>query len=97
MSDYDFAAYFDGMTTFDIAECQLTIMSELQKALGSDAVDVVVLNTVEAPELKYEIIKNGICIYDIEPYLVLVEPEILNEYFDFYDGLKRFGLTQSAP
>ena len=78
-------------------DCQLTVLSELQKALGTDAVDLVVLNTAEAPELKYDIIKNGLRIYTVEPYHVIVEPQILNEYFDFYDGLKRHGLTRSTP
>ncbi|MBI5091154.1 MAG: nucleotidyltransferase domain-containing protein [Candidatus Hydrogenedentes bacterium] len=97
MSDYDFAVYFDGLSNREIMDSQLSLLSELQKALATDAVDLVVLNTAEAPELKYEIIKNGLLIYDVEPYRVLVEPQILNEYFDFYDGLKRFGLTRAAP
>lgn len=97
MSDYDFAVYFDGLTRREMAERQLNLLSDLQKALGTNAVDLVVLNTTEAPELKYEIIKNGRLIYDVEPYRVLLEPQILNEYLDFHDGLKRFGLTRAEP
>jgi len=96
MSDYDFAVYFDGLSVRDMMNCQLDILSELQKTLATDDVDLVVLNMTEAPELKFDIIKNGQLIYDIEPYRVLVEPEILNEYFDFHDGLVRNGLTRSA-
>ncbi|MFA6243377.1 MAG: nucleotidyltransferase domain-containing protein, partial [Candidatus Hydrogenedentales bacterium] len=97
MSDYDFAVHFDGLTVREMSHRQLDLVSELQKALATDDVDVVVLNTTEAPELKFDIIKNGRLIYDLEPYRVLVEPEILNEYFDFHDGLVRNGLTRSAP
>lgn len=96
-SDYDFAVYLDGLTDCEMVECQLRLLADLQKALATDAVDLVVLNRAEAPELKYEIIKNGICVHEIEPYPVLVEPEILNEYFDFHDGLVRFGLTGATP
>lgn len=94
-SDYDIAVYFDGLTESEMANQLLTIASELQEALGTDAVDFVVLNTTDAPELKYDIIKHGIRIHDVEPYHVLIEPQILNEYIDFYEGLKRFGLTRA--
>jgi len=45
------------------------------------------------PEMKYAIITEGILLYEKEPYRVIVEPRILNEYFDFRIMLKRHGLT----
>jgi predicted nucleotidyltransferase len=95
ISDYDFAVYFDGLDKRQMFDCQLRLLCDLEKALGTEHVDVVVLNTNEAPELKYDIIKDGLRIYTIEPFHVIVEPEILNEYFDFHAGLVRNGLTRS--
>jgi len=52
------------------------------------------LNLIEGPELKYNIIKEGKLIYEKEPYKVLIEPRILNEYFDFRMSLLRYNLTK---
>lgn len=70
-------------------------MSKLSRELGIDAVDVVVLNEAESPELKYRIIKEGELIYEKEPYKVSLEPRIFNEYFDFIYGLRKYGLTKT--
>lgn len=97
VSDYDFAVYLDGTTPEAMSDCQLRLIWNLQKALYTDAIDLVALNTTESSKLKYDIIQNGIRSYEIDPYHVLVEPEILSEYFDFHEGLKRNGLTRSGP
>jgi predicted nucleotidyltransferase len=94
MSDYDFAVYFDEDCASP-ADRQLSLVVALQRALNTDNIDLVVLNSMDIPELKYDIVTKGIRLYEVEPYHVLVEPRIWNEYFDFYDGLKRFGLTKA--
>lgn len=95
ISDYDFAVYTnekDKKKNFDL---KLDILTKLNKVLKTDHIDLVVLNTTESPELKYNIIKEGELIYEREPYKVLVEPKILNEYFDFHTMLLKYNLTKA--
>ena len=47
------------------------------------------------PEVKHEIVAGGILLFEREPFRVLVEPRVLNEYFDFRDLLRRHGLTKA--
>ena len=56
---------------------------------------MVILNLAESPEFKYDVIKNGKLIFEREPFKVVVEPRILNEYFDFRDLLLRYDLTKN--
>ena len=95
LSDYDFGVYLeekDKKKRFDI---RLSLMGKLSRQLKTDAADVVVLNDAQSPELKYSIIKEGKVIYEKEPYKTLVEPRILNEYFDFTYDLRKYGLTRT--
>ena len=69
-------------------------MAKLSQKVGTDNVDVVVLNDTESPELKYSIVKEGKLIYEEEPYKVFIEPKIFNEYFDFIYGLRKYNLTR---
>jgi len=64
-------------------ETKLELMAKLSLVLKSDNIDIVILNLTESPELKYNIIKEGILILKKEHYKILVEPQILNRYFDF--------------
>lgn len=94
LSDYDFAFYLeekDSQTRFDI---RLKLMDKIGTLLKTDAVDAVIINDVESPDLKYNIVQDGILLYSQEPYQVLVEPKILNEYFDFNFFLRRYHLTR---
>lgn len=99
-SDYDFAVYFDlrpdeekdREKMFDV---KFKLMDKLSRVLNADKIDVVILNLTESPEFKYEVIKNGKLIYEKEPFQVLVEPKILNEYFDFHYLLKKYNLTKA--
>lgn len=95
LSDYDFAVYLDEQDHKKIFEIQSALLDQLQRRLGTDNVQVVVLNLVESPELKYSVIASGTLLYEQEPFKLLVEPRILNEYFDFHQLLKRHGLTRS--
>ena len=96
MSDYDFAFYMEGLDEKKRFDLRLKLDHELSKILQVDAVDIVVLNDTDMPELKYDIIREGIVLHEEEPYKVLIEPRILNEYFDFHAMLKRHGLTRVA-
>lgn len=95
LSDYDFAVYLDEKDKKLRFDIKLTLMGKLSHELGTDAVDVIIVNDIESPELKYSIIKEGRLIYDKEPYKVFMEPRILNEYFDFMYGLRKYGLTKT--
>ena len=95
LSDYDFAVYFDEKDAKKMFELRLVLMDRLSNFFKTDKIDVVVLNTTESPELKFNIIKEGRLIFEREPYKVIVEPRILNEYFDFRNLLLKFGLTKS--
>ena len=95
LSDYDFAVYVTEKERKKRFELKLDLMAKLSRELETDAVDVVVLNDTESPELKYSIVHDGKLIYEAEPYRVLIEPKILNEYFDFIYGLRKYGLTKT--
>ncbi|MEA2015975.1 MAG: nucleotidyltransferase domain-containing protein [Actinomycetota bacterium] len=94
LSDYDFAFYIDD-SEIKAYNTALEIEGKISTILGTDRVDSVILNYLDAPELKYSIIKNGKIIYEIEPYKLLIEPGILNEYFDFRFLLRKHNLTKT--
>lgn len=83
LSDFDFAFYTSEKDAKKIFNLRLKLMTDLSLLLKSDKVDVVALNTIENSELKYNIIKEGKLILEREPYKVVIEPQIMNEYFDF--------------
>lgn len=96
LSDYDFAFYVEEKNKKKIFDLKLRLISEISRQLDTDKIDIVMLNLTESPEIKYNIIKEGKLIYNKEPYKVLIEPRILNEYFDFRSFLLRHNLTQSS-
>jgi predicted nucleotidyltransferase len=95
MSDYDFAVFLDKKDKKEIARIQFQLMDELSRFLGTDKVDIVMLDSTNSPELKYNILHEGKLIFEREPFRVLFEPMTLNEYFDFHLSLKRYGLTRA--
>ena len=94
LSDYDFAVYIDEKNSLQRFDIRLELFADLSSALKTDNIDLSVLNDVDVPELKYNIIKDGILIFEREPFKVLIEPEILMEYFDFHALLLRYNLTK---
>ena len=70
-------------------------MGKISSKLKTDAVDLCVLNDIEGPELKYNIIKDGVLILEREPFKVLIEPKIMTEYIDFHESLLRYNLTKA--
>jgi predicted nucleotidyltransferase len=95
LSDYDFAVYLDTKDKKAMYEIRFELFSAISILLKTDKIDIVILNLTEAPELKYCIIKEGSLIFERKPFKVLVEPNILNEYFDFQIGLLKYNLTQA--
>jgi predicted nucleotidyltransferase len=94
LSDFDFALYLDEKDTKKIFDLKFELQDKIGLILKTDKIDIVILNITESPELKYNIIKDGKLIYEVEPFKVLMEPKILNEYFDFRDLLLRHNLTK---
>lgn len=95
LSDYDFAVYLDEKDPKKRFETRVELLGKITTKLKTNAVDLSILNEIESPELKFNIIKEGKLIFEKEPFKVLVEPKILNEYFDFHDLLLRYNLTKA--
>jgi len=95
LSDYDFALYLDTKDKKRMYEIKIDIIVKIGRLLKTDRIDVVVLNLTDNPDLKYMIVKEGRLIYEKEPFKVLVEPRIFNEYFDFHKMLAKHNLTKA--
>ena len=95
LSDTDLAFYIDERDKKKLFDIKFELMDKISRKLETDKIDIVILNLTESPELKYNIIKDGELIYSQEPFKVIIEPKILNEYFDFYAILKRYNLTKA--
>lgn len=83
LSDYDFAVYFGGLSSVEAFNLKLALLNDLSRTLGTDTIDLVVLDGIDAPELGYQIVSDGKLLVDREPYKVIVEPRLMNAYFDF--------------
>lgn len=92
LSDYDFAVYIDSKNPKEIFEIQSRLLDQLSMYLKTDEIDLVILNQTQSPELKYAIILEGILLHEVKPYIMEIEPRILNEYFDFQMVLKKANL-----
>lgn len=94
-SDYDFAFYIDEKNANIRNNIKLDLIIGLSKMLKTDDIDVVTLNDSDSPELNYNVIKYGKLLYEVEPFKVIVEPKILETYFDFISMLRRNNLTKA--
>jgi len=94
LSDYDFAFYLKTKNRKKMSQVQFGLMDKLSRVLKTDKIDVVILNTLKSPELKFNIIKHGKLIYEKEPFKLILEPMILNQYFDFKKQLLKYNLTK---
>jgi len=72
-----------------IFDLRLKLMNKISKIIKNDNVNIIVLNEIDNPILNFEIIKQGTLIYEVEPYRVLIPPQILNEYEDFILTFRR--------
>ncbi len=95
LSDYDFAVYLDEKDAKKRFELKLELIGKITGLLKTDNVDLCVLNDMDKPEFKYNIISKGILLLEKEPFKVLIEPKILIEYFDFHYLLLKYNLTKS--
>ncbi len=97
LSDYDFAVFLDERKKDKkkMFAIRFALMDKISRLFKTDKIDVVVLNIVDSPELKYNVIKEGKIIFERDSSRVIVEPKIMNEYFDFYLMLKRYNLTKA--
>ena len=95
LSDYDIAIYTDAAAPSEDFKLRIDIANAVSKELKTDAVEVLSLNSTESPELKFAVIRDGILLKEVEPFKVMVEPKIMNEYFDFREGLRRNNLTKA--
>ena len=95
LSDYDFAIYLNMKDKKRMFEIKFKLFDRISRLFKTDKIDIVILNLTEAPELKYQIILEGKLLFEREPFKVIVEPKILNEYFDFQKLLLRYNLTES--
>lgn len=95
LSDYDFAVYADEKKIDNIFDLKFSLQDKLSRLLNTDKVDVAMLNIAQSPEFKFNVIKEGSLIYEVEPYKIIVEPMILNEYFDFHTLLTKHNLTRA--
>ena len=97
LSDYDFAIYVEMRDPLQIASIKHSLQDQISRELKTDEVDIVILNDVQSPEFKYDVISKGKIIYEQEPYRIFFESRVLNEYFDFHAMLARYGLTKALP
>ncbi len=96
LSDYDFAIYLNESDNLKMRDIQFELAAKIAKVLQTDKLDIIVMNLVNNPVLKYNIIKDGRIIFEKSPYRVLAEPKILNEYFDFQTELVKNNLTRAV-
>ncbi len=94
LSDYDIAVYVDGLNNEESIDLRLGLAAELSKVLKTDKIDLVMLNQTDNPALKYSIISSGRLLVERSPYKLLIEPKILNEYFDLQSHHQRHKLTK---
>lgn len=92
-SDYDLAVYFDEPEVIKRHDLLFKLAADISRELNTDLIDIHSLNDLQSPELKFHIIHDGILLFERGPYRVLVEPRILNEYFDFMYLLRKYHLT----
>lgn len=95
LSDYDFAVYLEEKDSKKRFDTRLKLIADVSEILKTDKVDICILNDIEGPELKYNIIKEGIIIFEKEPFKIIVEPKIITEYIDFHSSLLRYDLTKA--
>jgi uncharacterized protein len=95
MSDYDFAVFSGERDKRETARIRFRLMDDLTRTLQTDNVDIVMLDTTESPELKFNILQEGQLIFEREPFRVIYEPTVLNEYFDFSAMLRKHDLTRA--
>ncbi len=83
LSDFDFAVYLETNDLQRKKDIVLELNSKLSLLLKTNKLDLVIINNVSSSLLKFNILKDGKLIYEKIPYRLIVEPKILDNYFDF--------------
>ena len=94
-SDYDFAILLKGLNKKKAYQIKFQLEDRISRILGTDKIDVLILNTIDQPELMYNVIYSGQLIHEVEPYRIIFEPQVLNKYFDFRNQLLKYNLTKA--
>lgn len=94
-SDYDFGIYFTDQNPIIRNKVLFDVASEISKEMATDKIDAHSINDIESPELKYQIISQCKIVFEREPHRLILEPRILNEYFDFIYLLRKYNLTKA--
>lgn len=89
LSDVDIGILLDeSLVKEDLLNLKLNLISEIISILGTDKIDLTVMN--HAPLLlKYNIIKHGKILKSCEPERINFESNILSEYLDKQYFIKR--------
>lgn len=95
LSDYDFALYIDEKDSIKMYDVSFQVSHKVGLVLKSDKIDIVILNLAESPELKYAIVTEGKLLFEREPYLLLFEPRVMTDFFDFRAMLRKHKLTRT--
>lgn len=96
-NDWDVAVYLSTIPGEDVTWEKFRIEEALARALGTDAIQVVILNRLDAPLLAYEIISKGkaLCESDTEGRL-LYEAAALRRFHDWCFWLDRHMAASQA-
>ena len=82
-SDYDFAVYVNPKNQGESFDLLLTLMVQIPLILGTDKVDVVILNQLDSILLKHNIVQEGQVLFEIPSIRLTLELAIIGEYRDF--------------
>lgn len=96
MSDFDFAFYADVYDKATLNNLRFECIVGISRILKTDSVDVVCLNLLLQPEMKYAIISEGEVFVQKAGFHMLIEPRIVTEYCDFRLSLIKHGLSCSV-
>ena len=83
LSDFDFAVYLDPKFKDNAFDMLIELSGRIPLLIGTDRVDVVIINSIDNLILKNSIISQGIVLYEVPGYRLDLEISIAGEYRDF--------------
>jgi predicted nucleotidyltransferase len=92
-SDVDIAVYFSEPDVIRRHHTLFALSGDISRALETDKIDIHSMNDIHSPLLKFRIMQEGMILFEREPYRIILEPRILNEYEDFLYLLRKHNLT----
>lgn len=92
-SDLDLALLAErGHNTLDYHHLGYDVYARLSDRLGTDRLDVVVLNATESVELRHAVVTDGKVVFDRGDDLEGFERRVRHEYEDHMRSLRRLGI-----